>query len=101
MAINTTLIAVRNPRWHTLKDFKRDENGASVKDESGNHIIVDVLDKNGNTIKVIECETKWTHLGDDTQEWTPFTANPEDTEEHGKALHADLVAGKHGAIADE
>ena len=57
MAINTTLIAVRNPRWHTLKDFKRDENGASVKDESGNHIIVDVLDANGNTIKVIECET--------------------------------------------
>ena len=50
MAINTTLIAVRNPRWYTVKDFKRDENGASVKDESGNHIIVDVLDKNGNTI---------------------------------------------------
>ena len=30
----------------------------------------------------------------------PFTAGPNDPEEHGKALYVALVAGEHGAIAD-
>lgn len=29
----------------------------------------------------------------------PFTADPDDPEEHGRDLHAELIAGKHGKIA--
>ncbi|WP_261804191.1 tail fiber assembly protein [Serratia marcescens] len=29
----------------------------------------------------------------------PFTASPEDTEEHGRQLYADLVAGEFGVVA--
>jgi hypothetical protein len=30
----------------------------------------------------------------------PFTARADDTEEHTRAVYNDLVAGKHGPIAD-
>lgn len=31
--------------------------------------------------------------------WIPFTASPDDTEAHGRELHADALAGTLGAIA--
>lgn len=31
--------------------------------------------------------------------WIPFTANPDDASEVGRTVHADILAGKHGAIA--
>ena len=83
--INTSLIAVRNPKWHTRKDAE------------GNVI----NDSEGNPKKVINCECQWTHLGDETQEFYPFTASPEDPEQHGKDLYTALVNGDHGTIAEE
>ena len=83
--INTSLIAVRNPKWHTRKDAE------------GNVI----NDSEGNPKKVINCECQWTHLGDNTQNWCPFSANKEDVEQHGKDLYAALVNGDHGTIAEE
>ena len=83
MSIN--LIAVRNPKWETIKDTE------------GNPI----NDSDGNPIRVIDCECQWSHLGDNTQEWLPFTADPNDTEQHGKDLYNALVNGDHEAIADE
>ena len=83
MSIN--LIAVRNPKWETRKDI------------DGNPI----NDSDGNPIKVIDCECQWSHLGDNTQEWLPFTTDLNDTEQHGKDLYNALVNGDHGAIADE
>ncbi|ENE1697396.1 DUF4376 domain-containing protein [Salmonella enterica] len=36
---------------------------------------------------------------DDEDEFIPFTASPYDTEEYGRALFADLKAGKYGPVA--
>jgi hypothetical protein len=83
--MNTTLIGVRNPKWHT----PRKANGEAHVQEDGSNF------------RVIDCETQWSHLGDNTQEWQPFTANPNDAEQHGKDLYAALVNGDHGAITDE
>ena len=83
--MNITLIAVRNPKWHT------------VKDEDDNPIV----QEDGTNFRVINCEAQWSHLGDNTQEWLPFTADSRDVEQHGKDLYNALVNGEHGAIADE
>lgn len=99
--MSITLLSVRNPQWKTLKFPKSDENGEDVKDSNGDVVLETVLDSNGDPIKVIDCECKWSHLGDESQEWIMFAANKNDTEAHGKQLYEDLVAGKYGAIADE
>ena len=99
--INTTLIAVRNPKWLTIKLERYDADGKIVNDAEGKPIMDIVNDSEGNPIKVIECECQWSHLGDETQEWLPFTADLNDTEQHGKDLYTALVNGDHEAIADE
>ena len=99
--MSITLLSVRNPQWKTLTFPKSDENGEDVKDSNGDVVLETVLDSNGDPIKVIDCECKWSHLGDESQEWVMFAANKNDTEAHGKQLYEDLVAGKYGAIADE
>ena len=83
--MSITLVAVRNPKWETRKD-----NDGNV-----------INDSDGNPIKVINCETQWSHLGDNTQAWLPFTAYVHDPEQHGKDLYAALVNGDHGTVADE
>ena len=45
----------------------------------------------------IECEITTSQFGDEV---LPFTANPKDPEAHGRAIFADLIAGKYGAIAE-
>ena len=87
--MSITLIAVRNPQWKTIKYERLDDDGNVVNDADG------------NPIRVIDCECQWSHLGDNTQEWLPFTANPDDVAQHGKDLYAALVNGDHGAIAAE
>ena len=98
--MSITLIAVRNPKWETLKDFKRDSEGNIVNDADGNPIEEVKKDSDGNPMKLIQCEAQWSHLGDDTQEWLPFAATPGDVEQHGNDLYNALVNGDHGAIAD-
>ena len=85
MAINTTLIAVRNPKWETV----RKENGDPEVNEDGTNK------------RFIYCDAKWSHLGDSSQEWLPFAATPWDPEQHGRDLFAAISNGDHGAIADE
>lgn len=46
---------------------------------------------------MIDCEITTSQLG---EEILPFTANPNDTEAHGRVIFADLVAGKYGPIAE-
>ena len=46
---------------------------------------------------MIDCEITTSQFG---SEVLPFTASPNDTEPHGRAIFADLVAGKYGAVAD-
>lgn len=46
---------------------------------------------------LIDCEITTSQLGDEV---LPFTANPNDVEPHGRAIFADLVAGKYGPIGD-
>jgi len=99
--MSITLIAVRNPQWKTIKYERLDDDGNVVNDADGNPIMDIVNDADGNPIRVIDCECQWSHLGDDTQEWLPFTANPDDVAQHGKDLYAALVNGDHGAIAAE
>ena len=99
--MSITLIDVRNPKWVTVKNWKVDDSGEFVLDSEGNQIEEVALDSEGNPIKVIECEAQWSHLGDNTQNWLPFTANQNDVAQHGKDLYAALVNGDHGAIADE
>lgn len=45
----------------------------------------------------INCEITASEFGDEV---LPFTASISDPEAHGRELFADLVAGKHGTIAD-
>ena len=44
---------------------------------------------------LINCE-----IEHETYGWIPFTASAEDTEQHGRNIHAALLAGDHGPIAD-
>jgi len=46
---------------------------------------------------MIDCEITTSQFGDEV---LPFTASPNDSEAHGRAIFADLVAGKYGPIAD-
>lgn len=46
---------------------------------------------NGN----IDCEVKLTGMDD----WFPFTASPDDPDEDGRRLYADIDAGKYGDVA--
>ena len=87
------LLNVKNPKWKTLKSYEEDAEGNVTENV--------ITDDEGNPIKVIDCECQWSHLGDDTQDYLPFTATSYDTEEHGKKLYQDLIDGKHGDIADE
>ena len=45
----------------------------------------------------IYCEITTSQFGDEV---LPFTAAPHDVEAHGRAIFADLVAGKYGPIAE-
>jgi len=45
----------------------------------------------------IDCVITTTQFGD---ERLPFTADPNDVEPHGRAIFADLVAGKYGTISE-
>ena len=46
---------------------------------------------------LIECLIKTSQFG---TEVLPFCANPNDVEAHGRAIFADIVAGKYGAIGE-
>lgn len=46
---------------------------------------------------LIDCEITTSQFGD---EILPFAANQFDVEPHGRAIFAELVAGKYGAIAE-
>jgi hypothetical protein len=99
--MSITLIAVRNPKWKTLKNIREDAEGNVVNDANGNPILDIINDESGNPIKVIECECQWSHFGDNSQEWLSFTATSNDVEQHGKDLYNALVNGDYGAIASE
>ena len=100
--MSITLIAVRNPQWKTTTQIRTDDDGNPVYEADGETYISDVVnDENGNPVRVINCECQWSHLGDNTQEWLPFTADSRDIEQHGRDLYNAIVAGEHGAIADE
>lgn len=45
----------------------------------------------------IMCEIKTLNYG---EEILPFLATPNDSEEHGRAIFADIVAGVYGEIAE-
>ena len=47
---------------------------------------------------VIDCEAKFSHLGDSSQDWLPFTATNSDIEEHGRTLFANAVKGDYGTV---
>jgi hypothetical protein len=46
---------------------------------------------------MIDCEITTSQFGDEV---LPFTANENDCEAHGRAIFADIVAGKYGTIAE-
>ena len=96
-----TLIAVRNPQWLSVTNERLDSDGNIVNDEDGNPIMDVVNDEDGNPKRIIHCEAKWSHLGDDTQEWLGFGAVPWDVEKHGRDLYNALVNGEHGEILEE
>ncbi len=45
----------------------------------------------------IDCEITTSQFGDEA---LPFTADQNDVEPHGRAIFADIVAGKYGPIAE-
>lgn len=46
---------------------------------------------------IIDCDITTSQFGDEV---LPFTAAQNDVEPHGRAIFADIVAGKYGPIAD-
>lgn len=48
-----------------------------------------------NAQGTIDCEMEHAEFG-----WIPFTASPDDCEEFGRTVHAELLAGEHGEIAE-
>ena len=99
MDINTTLLAIRNPKWFYHKVVKADENCEDVLDSEGNVQYEFIYESDGTTKqKLIHCETKWSHLGDESQDWKPFNVTPYDTMAHGQKLWTDLNNGVHGDI---
>lgn len=99
--MNITLLNVRNPKWKTVKTERLDSDGNVVNNSDGNPIMDIVNDENENPVRVINCECQWSHLGDNTQEWLPFTADSNDVEQHGRDLYDAIVAGEYGEIAEE
>lgn len=47
-----------------------------------------------NEVGTIDCEINHPKLG-----WIPFTASPDDDEELGRQIHADILAGRAGPVA--
>ena len=47
---------------------------------------------------VIDCEAKFSHLGDSSQDWLPFTDTNSDIEEHGRVIYANAVKGDYGTV---
>ena len=47
-----------------------------------------------NAFGTIDCEINHPKLG-----WIPFTASPDDSEEIGREVHAQIIAGAAGAVA--
>jgi len=45
---------------------------------------------------MIDLTIKWVEIGEEL----PFTASPDDCEEHGRAIFAAAVAGEYGAVAE-
>ena len=45
----------------------------------------------------IDCEITTSQFGDEV---LPFTADPNDVEEHGRKIFADILAGKYGEIKE-
>ena len=48
----------------------------------------------------IDCEAKFSHLGDENQEWLPFTAIPDDVEEHCRTIYANAIKGDYGTVEE-
>ena len=46
----------------------------------------------------IECEVNFNEIN--SEEWTPFGANPLDHYEHGREIFAKAIAGEFGEIAE-
>ena len=84
------ILEVRNCQYVTRKELITDSEGTVTEQN--------VLDSEGNPIKDIDCEAKFSHLPD---EWLPFTATHDDVEEHGRTLYQNALNGDYGAIADE
>lgn len=99
--MSITIINARNPRWKTLKTNQVDSDGNEVLDSEGNPIEINLTDSDGNLVKVIDCECQWSHLGDSTQEWLPFSANQNDEELHGQQLYTAFINGDYGSIEAE
>ena len=99
--MKTTLLACKNPKWFTLKRTKYDDSGNEVKDDSGATVWEDVVDESGNPVKLINVECQWSHLGDESQPFLNFIANPEDPEKHGRDLYAAIINGDYGTIGEE
>lgn len=85
------ILEVRNCQYKTRKDITFDDEGNVTSTEN-------ILDSEGNPIKDIDCEAKFSHMPD---EWLPFTASSDDVEEHGRTLYQNALNGDYGAIADE
>ena len=84
------ILEVRNCQYVTRKELITDSEGTVTEQN--------VLDSEGNPIKDIDCEAKFSHIPD---EWLPFTATHDDVEEHGRTLYQNALNGDYGAIANE
>lgn len=47
-----------------------------------------------NAVGTVDCEVEHPAFG-----WIPFTASPDDVEEHGRTIYAEIMNGEHGEIA--
>jgi hypothetical protein len=66
----------------------------NVEDTLPLPIILSVRNPRHNSDGTIECEVEHSKFG-----WIPFTASSTDIEEHGRATHAQIMAGDWGPIA--
>ena len=88
--MNIEILEVKNCQYVTRKKL--------ITDSEGNVTEQNVLDSEGNPIKDIDCEAKFSHF---PNEWLPFLATHDDVEEHGRTLYQNALNGDYGAIADE
>lgn len=84
------ILEVRNCQYITRKKLITDSEGTVTEQN--------VLDSEGNPIKDIDCEARFSHF---PNEWLPFLATHDDVEEHGRTLYQNALNGDYGAIADE